>query len=111
MPDRYTIRIPPSIDAQMAGWGLPDGHAELIEARLRDELAVDPVNKLIRVVGMDAERLNVFSFTIPSPPVPGETWIFAFHFLYSHDEKHLLMVSAECEPPDPDVDDSLTPVM
>lgn len=111
MGDKYIIRIPKFIRDGMSKWEIPDDFRKTVDDRLRHDLATDPANKLVRVIGPNGERPNVFAFTVPEPPTPKSTCIFAFHFIYSHDEKSLQMLEYEYQPYDPDIDDSGTPVM
>jgi hypothetical protein len=91
--DRYQIRIPDSIDSKMSAWDLPADIRRLMEERLRDDLATDPLNKLVRCTAPWDERLNLFAFTLPGSE-PHIKHMFMFHFVYGEAEQSLDMV--EC---------------
>jgi len=96
----YRILIAQSADILISSWDLPDEIRAQMEQRLRNDLAADPINCLVRVDGLSDEKLNVYSFTIPEPPVPGSTYIFWFHFVYGEDEKSLHLLDADYEGPE-----------
>jgi hypothetical protein len=107
----YQIHIPEPLDAKISSWNLPPDIRQEMEWRLRDDLGSDPVQKLVRVIDLNGEPLNVFSFTIPEPPEPNSTYISAFQILYADDERRLNLVDADYQPPESDIDDSSTPVL
>jgi hypothetical protein len=92
--DKYRIRIPDAIDAKMSAWGLPTVILHLMEDKLRDDLAIDPINKSHRVIAPWEEVLNLFTFTIPDASEPNVVHQFMFHFFYGQDEQSLVV--ADC---------------
>jgi hypothetical protein len=109
--DAYQIKIPGSVRRRMQEWDLTSAVRAAMEARLRNELAPNPVEQLVRVVGAFGDILNLFEFLIKDESDRDATHIFQFHFVYGQDEKHLEMLECSHQRFDSDPDDDKTPVM
>ena len=92
--EKYRVRIPDVIDTKMSAWTLPVEIWHLMEDKLRDELAADPVNMSQRVIAPWEEVLNLFTFSINDRSNPNVTHQFMFHFFYGYDEESLII--ADC---------------
>ena len=92
MSEPYRIRIPASIDQQMAVWPISNDIRTAALQHLRETVAADPVSYLRPVVMPWGERLNLFSFRMPDAMMPGAFHVFMFHFVYSDDETALIMM-------------------
>ena len=65
--DNYRIRVPESIDAKMSAWDLPADIRRSMEDRLRSVLTINSSAHLKKCIAPWGERLNLYSFTLPSP--------------------------------------------
>jgi len=91
MSDPYRVIIPAANDAAMSAWDIPAEVRQIMESRLREQLAVDPIRHLIRAISPWGEPLNLFAFTVPDADNPDRTHMFQFHVLYGNDEESLIV--------------------
>jgi len=85
----FRVRFSRLVTAQIAAWQLSDAVLEEVDRHLRDDLAQDPAQVLIR-------RTRPFDgmcyiFETPDPDVRGREHTFVFHVLYSQDEEQILV--------------------
>jgi hypothetical protein len=86
----YKVRINPRVVAQIRGWHLPDKILIEVNLYLREVLAADLENNLIRASDpFDSSRGMTCCFTRRDPDVADREHHFSFHVFFSQDEEVL----------------------
>jgi hypothetical protein len=73
----------------MLEWELTSSVRAAMEARLLKELAINPVEHLVRVLGFSDEILNLFEFIIQEDSDPQATHIFSSFTLFMGKTKNI----------------------